>query len=123
MNRPARPVHAAMDQFPVLDDCLVVGGVPLAELARRVGRTPFYAYDRRLISERVELLRIHLPRQVHIHYAVKANPMREVVAHLAGLVDGLDIASAGELRIALEAGARPETISFAGPGKTDSELE
>jgi diaminopimelate decarboxylase len=123
MNRPARPLHAPMDQFPVADDCLVVGAIPLPELARRVGRTPFYAYDRRLISERVELLRTHLPRQVHIHYAMKANPMPEVVSHLAGLVDGLDVASAGELRMALEAGARPEAISFAGPGKTEADLE
>jgi diaminopimelate decarboxylase len=123
MNRPARPVHAPMDQFPVVDDCLVVGGVPLPELARRVGRTPFYAYDRRLIGERVELLRAHLPRRVHIHYAMKANPMPEVVTHIAGLVDGLDVASAGELKVALQAGARPGVISFAGPGKTDAELE
>jgi len=123
MNRPARPVHAPMDQFPVLDDCLVVGGVPLPELARRAGRTPFYAYDRRLIIERVELLRTHLPRRVHIHYAMKANPMPEVVSHLAGLVDGLDVASAGELRVALDAGVQPEGISFAGPGKTEADLE
>ena len=123
MKKAARPVHAPMDHFPVVDDCLVVGGMPLPELARRVGRTPFYAYDRRLISERVELLRTHLPRRVHIHYAMKANPMPEVVAHLAALVDGLDVASAGELRIALEAGVRPGSISFAGPGKTDAELE
>lgn len=123
MSKPARPVHAPMDQFPVLDGCLVVGGVPLPELARRVGRTPFYAYDRRLISEGVERLRAHLPRRVHIHYAIKANPMPQVVAHLAGLVDGLDVASAGELKVALAAGARPASISFAGPGKTDAELE
>jgi diaminopimelate decarboxylase len=123
VNRPARPAHAPMDQFPLVDDCLVVGGIPLPELARRVGRTPFYAYDRRLISERVELLRTHLPRQVHIHYAMKANPMPEVVAHVGARVDGLDVASAGELRIALEAGVRPDSISFAGPGKTDTDLE
>ncbi len=122
MSEP-RPVHAPMDQFPVVDDCLVVGGVPLTELARRVGRTPFYAYDRRLISERVALLRRHLPGSVHIHYAIKANPMPEVVNHLAGLVDGLDVASAGELRIALGSGMAPASISFAGPGKTDAELE
>src|SRR5687767_5811915 len=118
----ARPVHAPMDQFPVVDDCLVVGGVALPELARRVGRTPFYAYDRRLIVERVEQLRTHLPRNVHIHYAIKANPLPEVVNLLAGLVDGLDIASAGELRIALASGMAPQSISFAGPGKTDAEL-
>ena len=117
------PVHAPMDQFPIVDDCLVVGGVPLPELARRVGRTPFYAYDRKLITERVALLRKHLPRSVHIHYAMKANPMPEVVKHLAGLVDGLDVASAGELKIALGSGMRADAISFAGPGKRDEELE
>src|SRR5262245_65490336 len=120
MSKPARPVHAPMDQFAVLDDCLVLGGIALPELARRVGRTPFYAYDRRLISERVELLRTHLPRQVHIHYAMKANPMPEVVQHLAALVDGLDVASAGELGVALAAGARADPISFRGPGKADA---
>jgi diaminopimelate decarboxylase len=119
----ARPSHAPMMQFPVVDDCLQVGGVSLTELARRLGRTPFYAYDRRLITERVELLRRHLPAGVHLHYAIKANPMAEVVKHLADLVDGLDVASAGELKVALAAGMSPESISFAGPGKTDSELE
>jgi diaminopimelate decarboxylase len=119
MNKPA---HAPMTQFPVAADCLQVGGVSLTELARRVGRTPFYAYDRNLITRRVELLREHLPREVHLHYAMKANPMPAVVAHLAGLVDGLDVASAGELRVALAAGAQASTISFAGPGKTETEL-
>jgi diaminopimelate decarboxylase len=53
---------------------------------------------------------------------MKANPMPAVVAHLAARVDGVDVASAGELRVALDAGASPTTISFAGPGKTDLEL-
>ena len=56
-----------MDQFPVVDDCLVVGGMPLTELARIVGRTPFYAYDRRLITERVEQLRRDLREQEADH--------------------------------------------------------
>jgi diaminopimelate decarboxylase len=114
--------HAAMDQFPVVDDCLQVGGVRLTELARRVGRTPFYAYDRGLISHRVELLRRHLPAGVHLHYAIKANPMPEVVRLFASLVDGLDVASGGELGVALASGMRPDAISFAGPGKTQDEL-
>lgn len=121
MNRPI-PVHAPMTQFPVVDDCLQVGGVPLTELARRIGRTPFYAYDRALITRRVDLLRKQLPAGVHLHYAMKANPMPAVVEHVARLVDGLDVASAGELRVALAAGAERSTISFAGPGKTDAEL-
>ena len=112
-----------MTQFPVVDDCLHVGGIPLTELARRVGRTPFYAYDRSAMDQRVALLRKHLPANVHLHYAIKANPMPELVRHLAALVDGLDVASAGELRIALATGMDPRAISFAGPGKTDAELE
>jgi diaminopimelate decarboxylase len=106
----------------VVGDCLQVGGVPLTELAQRVGRTPFYAYDRSLITQRVELLRKQLPADIHLHYAIKANPMPAVVQHLARLVDGLDVASAGELKVALAAGMNPGAISFAGPGKTDSEL-
>src|SRR6266850_1813759 len=121
MSNP-RPVHAPMTQFPVVDDCLQVGGIPLTELARHAGRTPFYAYDRGLITQRVALLRKHLPKEVHLHYAIKANPMPEVVRHLAALMDGLDVASAGELRIALASGMNPGRISFAGPGKTDAEL-
>jgi diaminopimelate decarboxylase len=41
---------------------------------------------------------------------------------MAGLVDGIDVASAGELKVALDAGAHPAEISFAGPGKRDIEL-
>jgi len=111
-----------MTQFPVVNDCIQVGGIPLTELARRIGRTPFYAYDRNLITQRVGLLRQHLPAGMHLHYAIKANPMPEVVRHLAALMDGLDVASAGELGIALASGMNPGAISFAGPGKTDAEL-
>jgi diaminopimelate decarboxylase len=111
-----------MTQFPVVDDCLVVGGVPLTALAARVGRTPFYAYDRRVIDERIAHVRRHLPAGVKLHYAVKANPMPELVAHVARLVDGLDVASAGELKVALGAGADPRETSFAGPGKTEAAL-
>ncbi len=111
-----------MRQFPVVDDCLQIGGIPLTQLAARVGQTPFYAYDRRLLDERVALLRRALPSAVELHYAIKANPLPAVVQHLAGLVDGLDIASLGELRVALDTGMDPDDISFAGPGKRPPEL-
>jgi diaminopimelate decarboxylase len=121
MNAPPRE-HAEMTQFPIVDDCLVVGGVPLTELAQRIGSTPFYAYDRRVLDERVALLREHLPAGVKLHYAIKANPMPAVVSHMASLVDGLDVASGRELRIAMDAGIAPKDISFAGPGKSVEEL-
>ena len=111
-----------MRQFPVVEDCLQIGGMPLTQLAARVGQTPFYAYDRRLLSERVALLRRVLPTAIELHYAIKANPFPAVVQHLAGLVDGLDIASLGELRVALDTGMDPTRISFAGPGKRPPEL-
>ena len=118
-----RPGHAPMDQFTVVDDCLQVGGMPLTRLAQRVGQTPFYAYDRQLLTRRVEHLRSALPEGLSIHYAIKANPMFAVVRHMAGLVEGLDVASGRELRVALDAGMPAAEISFAGPGKAVWELE
>ncbi|QBE63615.1 pyridoxal-dependent decarboxylase, exosortase A system-associated [Pseudoduganella lutea] len=121
MNAP-RPQHAPLLQFPVVDDCLQVGGVPLPRLAQRVGQTPFYAYDRGALTARVAELRRHLPADVHLHYAMKANPMPAVVQHMATLVDGIDVASGGELRVALDTPMNPLHISFAGPGKSDLDL-
>ena len=130
LPHPRRPHLAAVHGFPglnfvyepVRDGELLVGGIPLRRLAARVGSTPFYAYDRTLLSARVAQLRSALPTGIELHYAMKANPMPAVVAHMARLVDGIDVASAGELQVALDAGANPQEISFAGPGKTDVEL-
>ncbi len=117
------PRHAAMAAFEVRDHSLLIGGIPLAEIARRAGRTPFYAYDRQVMTRRVQALRQALPRDLSIHYAIKANPMPAVVGHMASLVDGLDVASGRELQIALDAGVSAADISFAGPGKSPAELE
>ena len=116
------PQHAPMRQFLTAGGELVVGGTALSQLAARVGQTPFYAYDRDLLSRRVAELRAGLPPSVKLHYAMKANPLPALVAHMAGLVDGIDVASGGELQVALEAGADPHEISFAGPGKREVEL-
>lgn len=118
----ASPEHAPLVQFAVQDDCLQIGGMALTRLVQRVGSTPFYAYDRQKISERIALLRRHLPQEVLLHYAMKANPMPAVVQHVAGLADGLDVASSGEMRVALDTGLPPKKISFAGPGKREHEL-
>jgi diaminopimelate decarboxylase len=115
-------VHAERRQFPVLNDCLQIGGITLPRLAQRVGRTPFYAYEREHIQSRVELLRNTLPADLHLHYAIKANPMPALVQLMGTLVDGFDVASGGELKTALDAGMPPSRISFAGPGKSNAEL-
>ena len=102
--------------------CTHVGGIALERLATRVGSTPFFAYDRGAISERVALLRSTLPADIKLSYAIKANPMPAVVQHMAGLVDAFDTASAGELAIALDTPMTADHVSFAGPGKTPEEL-
>ncbi|WP_263771546.1 pyridoxal-dependent decarboxylase, exosortase A system-associated [Propionivibrio soli] len=116
------PVHAPMGQFATDGDELIVGGLPLTRLAERVGKTPFYAYDRGVIRKRVSALRAALPEQVKLHYAMKANPMPAVVGFMVGQVDGIDVASGGELKVALDAGAPIGEVSFAGPGKRSEEL-
>lgn len=124
MNASERtlPTHAPMNQFAVQASELVVGGKRLSTLAAQVGQTPFYAYDRALLRDRVAELRAALPAAIELHYAMKANPMPAVVGLMVGLVNGIDVASAGELKVALDAGANPREISFAGPGKRDAEL-
>ncbi|TCK22297.1 pyridoxal-dependent decarboxylase, exosortase A system-associated [Pseudonocardia endophytica] len=112
----------SVDAFGRVGGRLAVGGVPVDRLADRVGSTPFFAYDRELVSTRVAAVRTALPEGIHLSYAVKANPMPALLAHMSGLVDGLDVASSGELRHALDTPFGPDRISFAGPGKTEAEL-
>ncbi|MEF3192810.1 MAG: pyridoxal-dependent decarboxylase, exosortase A system-associated [Halothiobacillaceae bacterium] len=117
----SQPTHAPL-LFKTRAGTLLIGGESVTALAERLG-TPFYAYDSRLIQQRIQELRDVLPAQVQIHYAVKANPFPPLLRLVAGLLDGCDVASAGELEKALEAGFSPGTISFAGPGKRDAELK
>src|SRR5690349_5714173 len=95
----------------------------LSSFAEKAGRTPFYLYDRSAIEKAVSGLRSALPSKLRLHYAIKANPMPELVQFMATLVDGFDVASATELRLAIGAGMSPAHISFAGPGKSNDELE
>jgi len=101
---------------------LMIGGYPVRRLAAAVGQTPFYVYERARINAQVHKLRLALPADWHLHYAMKANPMPAVVQHLAGLVDGIDVASVREMRIALDAGMEAACISLAGPGKREAEI-
>jgi diaminopimelate decarboxylase len=114
--------HAALAQWSIHDDILQVGQMPLTRVAECVGNTPFYVYDRQVLKARVAALRSHIPPGFDLHYAVKANPMPALVNYMSSLVDGLDVASSGELRLALDTGMNPSAISFAGPGKRESEL-
>lgn len=117
-----RPGHAPQKHFPTADNCLLIGGIPVTELAERADGRAFYAYDRSVMSAIATGLKAALPAGLELHYAIKANPMPEVVQHMARLTDGLDVASAAELRTALRTGIHPLDISFAGPGKSMEDL-
>lgn len=97
------------------------GGVDPEDLAQRFG-TPLYVYDLDVVSRQVEALRAVLPPEFELAYALKANPALGVVAHLAELGLGADVASGGELRTALRAGIASDRIVMTGPGKRDDEL-
>ena len=116
--------HATIDAlpFPVIDNSIAPGGIPLKRLAERAGTTPFYAYDRAALTQRAQSLRATLPPQVRVHFSLKANPMPALVQHMAGLVDGFDVSSTGELKIALDTTMAAENISMTGPGKSEADL-
>lgn len=65
------------------EDQLTVDGHTLRELAGQAGQTPFFVYSRRLVDARVAEVRKLLPAGVHLHYAVKANPLPALVRHIA----------------------------------------
>jgi len=111
-----------MASFRTSGGQLAIGGIPVERLAERVGSTPFFAYDRALLTGRIGALRRVLPPSIDLSYAVKANPMPAVVQHVAGLVDSLDVASALEMRTALDTPMPSSRVSFAGPGKTAAEI-
>lgn len=102
---------------------LAVAGRAAEEWAADAGDTPLFIYVKALLDARVASFRAAMPAGLQLHYAVKANPFAPLLAHMGAIVDGFDIASEGELRLALAAGVAAGDISFAGPGKRDRELE
>ena len=117
--KPTGPIPAA---FGGQRGELEIGGIAVSALAEQAG-TPLFAYDLDLASAQVERFRAAMPDGVDLHYAVKANPHPLVIRHFIGIVDGLDVASGGELERVRQAGGAMDRVSFAGPGKRDPELE
>jgi len=108
--------------FPLSREILSVSGVPVTRLAEKYG-TPFFVYDAGVLDQKYNALRAALPERFSIYYSIKANPCSAILRHFLNLGCGLEIASAGEFHRALGAGCSPERILFAGPGKSEAELE
>jgi len=109
-------------RFPESNAELLVGGVPASVLAAVYG-TPLFVYDRASIDAQLSALRSALPSRFTVYYSIKANPNPAVVKHLLMKGCGMEIASVGEFLTAIGAGCLSESVLFAGPGKTEYELE
>ncbi|WP_417617604.1 pyridoxal-dependent decarboxylase, exosortase A system-associated [Parasphingorhabdus sp.] len=118
-TKPTGPIPSG---YQSIDGELAIGGQKASALVSEYG-SPLFVYSASLLDARMAQLRAAMPDALDLHYAMKANPYQPVLRHMIGLADGIDIASGGELQMALDAEAAPAKISFAGPGKRDDELE
>jgi diaminopimelate decarboxylase len=121
---PAKTDHVAelvRRHFGIVGGELLVGGLPVGELAKRHG-TPLFLYDRGVLARQWGALRDTLPEPFEIFYSIKANPNQAFLRFFLDRGCGLEIASSGELCQALAAGCEPARIFFAGPGKSEAEL-
>ena len=118
-----KPLGPIPPGFAAVNGELAIDGVPVSELVARAGGTPLFVYSATIIRKKVAALREAMPKSLALHYAIKANPYKPVLQLFSELVDGFDIASGGELAMVGAAGIDAARVSFAGPGKRDSELE
>jgi len=118
---PKVDMHAPLPFQANADGVLMIGAASALDLAKTHG-TPLFVYDRAIIYQTIAALRSALPRAVKLHYAVKANPFGPLLDHVMAHVDGLDVASQGELERVHTRNDCNLPISFAGPGKRDEEL-
>ena len=117
--KPLGPIPAG---YGAIGGELAIDGHRVSDLVAQAGDTPLFVYSRQMLREKVRQIRVDMPARLAIHYAVKANPYIPLLETMSELVDGFDVASAGEMGLAFKAGISPQLISFAGPGKRDAEL-
>ncbi|WOK36786.1 pyridoxal-dependent decarboxylase, exosortase A system-associated [Sphingomonas sp. C3-2] len=118
-----KPMGTVPAAFTAQDGELLIGGKTASAIVDAAGETPLFVYDGAMLRARMHSLRQAMPERLALHYAMKANPFAPLVRLMVEIADGIDVASVGEMRIALDAGAQPQTMSFAGPGKRDAEIE
>lgn len=117
--KPTGPIPPG---FAAIGGELAIGDRTVSALVEEAGGTPLFVYSAGMIRRRVAELRAAMPAGLRVHYALKANPFPPLLALMREVTDGFDIASGGELELALAAGQDAARISFAGPGKRDAEL-
>lgn len=116
------PVHADMHQFPVINGQLQIGGYSLDKIAEMLDKQVYYAYDKLVVKAQIDTFHRHIPSNIKLHYAIKANPYLPLINAMHPWVEGFDVASQKEMLMAIQSGMPSRDISFAGPAKQISEI-
>ena len=111
-----------MDYFNYKNGRLFVENTDIEEIAEAVG-TPVYIYSKATFIDHLQKIqKAYSELDTLICYSVKACGNIKILKFMAGMGSGFDVVSGGELFRALQAGAQPSKIVFAGVGKTDVEI-
>lgn len=112
-----------MNHFEYRGGVLHAEDLPLGAIADAVG-TPVYVYSRATLERHARAFKQALAvlPNVHIAFAIKANPNLAVLRVMQREGFGADVVSGGEMARALAAGMAPPDIVFSGVGKQAYEL-
>ena len=112
-----------MNAFPYIDGALHCEDAPVADLAERFG-TPLYVYSKqKVLHEFTRLREAFAAANPVVCYSVKANGTLGILQTIAEAGGSFDIVSGGELHRVMAAGGDPQSVIFAGVGKTDEEID
>jgi diaminopimelate decarboxylase len=111
-----------MDYFEYKKGRLFAEGVDVQKIAEQVG-TPVYVYSKATFLEHLRRIReAYSSLDTTVCYSIKACGNISILKFMAEADSGFDIVSGGELYRAMQAGADPAKIVYAGVGKTDAEI-
>jgi diaminopimelate decarboxylase len=111
-----------MDYFNYKQGKLLAENVPVETIAEQLG-TPTYIYSKATFLEHLRKIQ-HAYNAIDtmVCYSIKACGNINILKLMAKAGSGFDIVSGGELYRAIQAGADPAKIVYAGVGKTDKEI-
>jgi diaminopimelate decarboxylase len=119
-----KPTGTIPPYFATTDDGqLAIGGSPVNEIIAEAGGTPLFVYDNNIVGAQVARFQAAMTSGIALNYSVSANPYQPLLEFLGRYVDGFRVVSVGELDRLKRAKLAGIPIHFAGPGKTDAELE
>jgi diaminopimelate decarboxylase len=111
-----------MDSFNYKNGKLFAENVDVLKIAAKVG-TPVYIYSKATFTEHLQKVqKAYSGLDATVCYSVKACSNINILKFMSAAGSGFDIVSGGELYRAMQAGANPSKIVYAGVGKTDKEI-